>query len=121
MSAGAAPAPGSAQLRVLRQAYHLAPRPLRVLWLQHRLARILASYVSRTAYVKVARILEDNHRAAGLPRPSPIEREQLILDAEEVQCVVDSLGRTWRFQGRYTAGRRRSRPPTYLVYMREEG
>jgi len=102
----------------LGQKYYLAPRPLRTLWLQHRLAQVLASYVSRTAFVKVARLLNENHRAAGLPRPSPIEREQLILDALEVPVVRDARGRVWRLQGRYVTGRRGSKV-TYLVYARE--
>jgi len=106
---------------LLPNKYYLMPQPLRALWLQHRLADLLAKYRSRTAYVRAARLLEENHHAAGLPRPSPLEREQLILDALELAEVRDALGRTWRLQGRYVAGGRSRSKVTYLVYTRDEG
>ena len=106
---------------LLPNKYYLAPQPLRALWLQHRLAVVLAGYCSRTAFVKAARLLEENHRAAGLPPPAPIEREQLILDALEIAEVRDTRGRTWRLQGRYVAGGRNRSKVTYLVYTRDEG
>ena len=107
---------------LLPSRYYLAPRPLRTLWLQRRLAELLATYRSSTAFVKLVRLLNENHRAAGLPRPTPIEREQLLLDALEMAEVRDSRGRAWRLQGTYTPGSARRRGKcTYLVYVVEDG
>jgi len=100
--------------------YHLTPKPLRMLWLQHRLAEVLASYISQTAYIRPTRLLHESHRATGLPTPSPVERLQLILDALELREILDARGRTWLLQGKYTPGRgeKKNGKNTYLVYTR---
>ena len=107
------------RLNPLPNKYYLVPRRERTIWLYHRLAEILATYVSKTAYLKTARILNENHRAAKLPAPTPIERQQLILDALELRVVHDTRGRTWRLQGTLSSVRRHKKT-TYLIFVRED-